>query len=220
MDSLDPTGRPGLYPLYVDLSGRAVLVVGGGPVAARKVAGLLAGGARVTVVAPDICDELEALAGREEVTVERRPYAAEDVDGQWLVIAATRRADVNRAVFEQAERARVFCNVVDDPDLCTCHVPAVVRRGMLQLAISTGGASPALAAHLRRRLEAEFGPAWGDLLEALLELRRHYRAKYPDDAATRSRLLKEFVESGAPALLVEAADRDAFAREMERWKAR
>jgi siroheme synthase-like protein len=220
VDRLDPTEQAALYPLYLDLRGRAVLVVGAGRVAARKVGPLLTAGAQVTVVAPDVSEEFDTFAGRAGITIEIRPFTHSDLDGKWLVIAATGSADINRWVSELAERARVFCNVVDDADLCTCHVPAVVRRGMLQLAISTGGASPALAAHLRRRLEREFGPAWAELLEALLVLRRHYRTKYPDDAATRSRLLKEFVESSAPALLVEAGDGEAFARELERWKAR
>jgi len=95
-----------------------------------------------------------------------------------------------------------------------------VRRGLLQLAISTAGASPALAAHLRRRLEEEFSPAWAELLEALADLRSHFRQKYPDDAKTRGQLLKEFVASPAPGLLVEHGDREAFAQELERWKAR
>jgi siroheme synthase-like protein len=220
VDSVDPHGAPALYPLYLDLSGRPVLVVGAGRVAARKVEALLSAGAQVTVVAPDVCEEFDTLARRPGLTIEIRPFAPGDMDGRWLVIAATGSADINRWVSELAGRARIFCNVVDKPDLCTFHVPAVVRRGLLQLAISTGGASPALAAHLRRRLEAEFGPAWAALIDALAELRRHYREKYADDLATRGRLLKEFVESDAPALLTEAGDREAFARELERWKAR
>ena len=220
MDRLEPSERPPLYPLSLDLSGRAVLVVGAGRVAARKVGPLLAAGAQVTVVAPDVSEEFDTLAGRPGIAIEIRPFNRSDIDGKWLVIAATGSASINRWVSELAESARIFCNVVDEPDLCTCHVPAVVRRGMLQLAVSTGGASPALAAHLRRRREEQFGPAWGELLEALLELRKHYRQKYADDEETRARLLKEFVESSAPALLVEAGDRDGFARELERWKAR
>lgn len=220
MDSVDSHERSALYALYLDLEGRPVLVVGAGRVAARKVRALLAAGAQVAVVAPDVCEEFDALSGRAGLDVEIRPFTSGDLDGKWLVIAATGSAEINRWVSELAGRARIFCNVVDKPDLCSFHVPAVVRRGLLQLAISTGGASPALAAHLRRRLEAEFGPAWAELLDALGGLRAHYRRKYPDDIATRGRLLKEFVESDAPALLIEAGDREAFARELERWKGR
>jgi precorrin-2 dehydrogenase/sirohydrochlorin ferrochelatase len=220
VDSLGPSERPALYPLYLNLSGRPVLVVGAGRVAARKVGPLLAAGARVTVVAPDVSEEFDTLSGRDALSILKRPFTAGDLDGKWLVIAATGSAQVNRRVSELAEGACVLCNVVDEPDLCTFQVPAVVRRGLLQLAVSTGGSSPALAAHLRRRLEAEFGPAWAELIDALGDLRRHYRDKYPDDIATRGRLLKEFVESEAPALLTEAGDRAAFNRELERWKAR
>ena len=220
MDGLNLPERPALYPLYLDLRGKAVLVVGAGRVAARKVEALLAAGARVTVVAPEVSEEFDTFAGQPGLNIKVRPFTADDLAGVWLVIAATGSADVNRLVFEGAERAHILCNVVDEPDLCTFQVPAVVRRGLLQLAISTGGASPALAAHLRRRLEGEFGPAWAELLDALAELRRHYRRKYPDDIATRGALLKEFVASDAPALLTEAGDREAFSRELERWKAR
>ncbi len=220
MDSLSSAIGPSLYPIYVDLRDKPVLVVGAGRVAARKVEALLAAGARVTVVAPEVSGEFVNFAGRSGLSIEVRPFRADDMTEAWLVIAATGAPEINRWVFEHARRMRVLCNVVDEPDLCTFHVPAVVRRGLLQLAISTGGASPALAAHLRRRLEAEFGPAWAELLDALGELRRHYREKYPEDIATRGRLLKEFVESDAPALLTEKGDRKAFSRELESWKAR
>jgi len=220
MDSVSSSERPPLYPLYLDLRGKAVLVVGAGRVAARKVEALLTAGARVTVVAPGVSEVFNTYAGRPDVAIEVRPFTRGDIEGKWLVIAATGSAETNRWVFELSERARILCNVVDEPDLCTFHVPAVVRRGLLQLAISTGGASPALAGHLRRRLEAEFGPAWANLLEALADLRAHYRQKYPDDIATRGRLLKEFVASDAPALLTEKGDREAFSRALERWKAR
>jgi siroheme synthase-like protein len=220
MDSVGPAERPALYPLSLDLSGRAVLVVGAGRVAARKVEGLLAAGALVTVVAPEVCEEINTLAGRPGFTVQVRRFAPGDVEGKWLVIAAAGPESVNRCVAGLAEQARIFCNVVDAPGLCSCQMPAVVRRGLLQIAISTGGASPALAASLRRRLEAEFGPPWAELVDALGELRRHYRARYPDEPATRHRLLREFVDSDVPALLTEAGEREAFSREVERWKSR
>ncbi len=138
----------------------------------------------------------------------------------WLVIAATDDPELNRKVFADAAKARIFCNVVDQPQLCTFHVPAVVRQGLLQIAISTGGASPALAARIRRELEEQFGPAYGELLEGLLELRNCFRKKYPEDAGRRRELLESFLDSPGPNLLLEQLDSHSFAVELKKWKSR
>lgn len=209
-----------LYPAYLDLSGRPVLVVGGGDVAARKVRRLLECGARVTVVSPEISTKLQQMAKNEDLDLLRRAYRSEDMDGRWLVVAATDEEEINRTVSSDAEKEGIFCNVVDVPDLCSFQVPAVVRRGLLQLAISTGGASPALARRLRIELEDQFRPAYAHLLEALAELREHVQAKYPDRPKRRRELLESFLDSSAPALLLEKRDREAFQREVERWKTR
>ncbi len=209
---------PDLYPVYLNMAGREALVVGGGAVAARKVAGLVRSGARITVVAPCICTRLVELAAENAVTVCHRSYRSEDLQGKWLVIAATDDPALNTSVSEEAARAGVFCNVVDQPSLCSFQAPAVCRRGLLQIAVSTGGASPALARNIRVQLESAYGPEYGQLVEGLLELRRHYRQKYPDDGDRRRRLLESFIDSPAPALLLEDADPDAFLRELQRWK--
>jgi siroheme synthase-like protein len=206
----------GLYLACLSLAKRDVLVAGGGAVALRKVAGLLRSGARVTVVAPEVCRGLVQL--RTKLTIRRRAYRARDLRDRWLVIAATGDREVNRRISDDAARARVFCNVADQPALCTFQVPAVVRRGRLQIGISTSGASPALARDIRRRLEKEYGRRYAELLEALHGLRRHFRRKYPDDRARRRKLLESFLESAAPALLLKHADARQFRREVERWK--
>jgi len=206
----------GLYLACLSLAKRDVLVAGGGSVAQRKVAGLLRAGAQVTVVAPRVCLGLARL--RTRLKIRRRAYRTSDLRNRWLVVAATADPDVNRKIFEDASRARVFCNVVDQPELCTFQVPAVVRRGRLQIGISTDGASPALARNIRRQLEKEYGRRYAQLLDALHGLRRHFRQKYPDDRARRRKLLESFLESSAPALLLKHAAPGEFRREVERWK--
>lgn len=155
------------YPVNLVLEGRPVLVVGGGPIAARKVAGLLDCGAAVTVVAPDLVPELAGGA----VAVHRRPYERGEVAGYRLVVAATDDPAVNRAVFEDAEAAGVWCNSADDPANCSYTLPAVVRRGPIAVTVSTGGHSPALAAWLRSRMAEELGPEY-EVLAGLLSAER------------------------------------------------
>ncbi len=207
-----------LYPIYADLTGRSVLLVGGGVVAARKVGALLKRQIRVTVVAPEICPELQELTADSGLVIHQRRYQRGDLAEHWLVIAATDDAELNQEVFAQAEQARIFCNVVDKPKLCSFHVPAVVRQGLLQIAISTGGASPALARNIRQKLEEQFGPAYEELLQALLELRKCFGQKYPLDEARRRELLESFLDSPGSKLLSKQLDFRAFAIELEKWK--
>jgi siroheme synthase-like protein len=160
------------YPVLLDLAGRAVLVVGGGRVALGKVRGLLAVDARVTVVAPDVLDELAQL----DVTVARRPYEAGDLAGRRLAITATDDPAVNHQVLLDAEAAGVWVNSADDPANCTFTLPAVVRRGPITVAVSTGGHSPALSSWLRDRLADEVGPEHEVLLQLLAERREALRS--------------------------------------------
>jgi len=152
------------YPVNLVLDGRRCLVVGGGTVALRKVEGLLACGGRVTVVAPRVNPGLRMLSG---VMIEERAWQPEDLEGMWLVIAATDDRAVNRAVYEAGQRAGVWVNGADDPANCSFTLPSVVRRGDLQVTVSTGGRSPALSTWLRRRLEGEIGPEYAVLLDLL-----------------------------------------------------
>jgi precorrin-2 dehydrogenase/sirohydrochlorin ferrochelatase len=161
------------YPVNLVLDGRPCLVVGGGRIALRKVEGLLACGAQVRVVAPRIDPDLRALAG---VTVDERPWRPDDMAGAWLVIAATDDPAVNAAVFDAGQREGIWVNGADDPANCSFTLPSVVRRGDLQVAVSTGGRSPALSSWLRRRLEAEIGPEYGVLLDILATEREGLKA--------------------------------------------
>lgn len=161
------------YPVNLVLDGRRCLVVGGGRVALRKVEGLVACGARVTVVASRVDPHLRGLPG---VIVAERPWQADDMAGMWLVIAATDDPSVNRAVFDEGQRRGVWVNGADDPANCSFTLPSVVRRGDLQVTVSTGGRSPALATWLRRRLEGEIGPEYAVLLDLLASERDGLKA--------------------------------------------
>lgn len=160
------------YPINLNVSGRRCLVVGGGPVAARKVKALLDAGADVRVVAPAIRPEIEDWERAGRLRVRRGPYVPGDIEGATLAVAATGSAEVNRAVASDAGRRGILVNVADDPAACDFTVPAVVRGREWSVAISTGGASPALARWLRRKLEAEWGSPIDTLLEWLGEARR------------------------------------------------
>jgi siroheme synthase-like protein len=167
-----PVDAP-LYPVGLVVAGRPVLVVGGGRVAARKVGDLVACGARVTVVAPEV---VPALAERPEVTVERRPYRTGEAAGYRLVVTATGDRAVDQQVYDDAEAAGVWVNSADDPERCTFTLPAVVRRDPVVVAIATGGHSPALATWLRRRLSDELGPEVAVLAGVLGEARSRVKA--------------------------------------------
>ena len=160
------------YPVNLAVQGRPCLIVGGGPVARRKAEGLLACGAAVTVVAPDVDAELAALP----VTVERRPYRAGDASRYRLVIAATDDGTANAAVAADAEAAGVWVNAADDIERSSFTLPSVGRRGPIVVAVSTGGQSPAFAAWLRRRIEAELGGEYEVLLRLLSEARDTIKA--------------------------------------------
>jgi len=163
------------YMACLDLVRRDVLVVGGGSVALEKVEGLLTCGARVTVVAPKIAAELE----RHDVTLRRRAYRESDLDRRFLVVAATSVTDVNRRVFADAEARGLLCNVVDVPELCSFILPAVHRVDPIAVAISTGGASPALAQRLRDEIARVVRPEHATLARRLRDLRPSAKERFP-----------------------------------------
>jgi siroheme synthase-like protein len=164
------------YPVALELSGRRCVVVGQGPLAEEKARGLLEAGASVAVIAPSA-------------------YRRGDLAGAFLVIAATGDRNLNRAVFAEAEAARVLCNAVDDIEHCHFAAPSVLRRGDLVVAISTGGRSPALAKWLRARLQADIGPELGVLVDVLGELRTELIATRDVDAATWARRWERALEA-------------------------
>ena len=163
------------YPVNLDLWGKRVLVVGGGDVAARKVAGLLLAGAAVTVVAPDAVSE---IAEDPDVRWHQRPYRRGEVASYRLAITATDDPDVNRQVARDGDAANVLVNSADDPANCSFILPAVVRRGDLQLTVSTNGRSPAFASWARRRLEQTFTDTHARLLDLLSEVREEAKAEF------------------------------------------
>jgi precorrin-2 dehydrogenase/sirohydrochlorin ferrochelatase len=162
-----------VYPVNLVLQGRPALVVGGGRVALAKAKGLVAAGALVTVVAPEVDDELAALPG---VTAERRPYRRGEVGAYRFVVAATDDSDVNGAVFADGETAGVFVNAADDPVHCSATLPARLDRGRLLVTVSTGGATPAVASWVRDRIGQQLGSEFEALVDLVAEVRAEVRA--------------------------------------------
>ncbi len=161
------------YPVNLDLTGRRTLVVGGGPVAARKVRGLLAAGAQVTVVAPDAIDE---IADDHRVRWHQRPYRRGEVASYRLAVTATGDSTVDGQVFWDAEAADVWLNSADDPEHCSFTLPAVTTRDDLQVTVSTNGRSPAVAAWLRRTIDAAVGPEHATVVSLAAEARAELRS--------------------------------------------
>lgn len=174
----DAAGRRDLagYPVNLIVRGRRCVVVGAGRIAARKVEALLAAGADVHVVAPKLGDDVAAWREAGRVTVDEREFAPGDLDGAWLATTATDEPSVNRAVFEAGESRGVWVNSADDPDNCSFTLMSVVRQGDVVVTIGTGGRSPALAAWLKERTQAELGPEYETLVTLLSEAREELRA--------------------------------------------
>jgi precorrin-2 dehydrogenase/sirohydrochlorin ferrochelatase len=193
-----PEQANSLFPMFVKLVGRNCLVVGAGSVAESKIPGLLEAGARVRVVAPEASAAVSQWAGLGRITWEQSSFKPADLDGTFLVVAATSSSALNEAIFREARQRGVLCNAVDDPEHCDFYYPAVVRRGALQLAISTGGHSPALAQRLRRELEEQFGPEYAEWVEQLGRAREQVSFRNLEPEARRK-------------LLHELASREAFA---------
>lgn len=156
-----------MYPVSLDIQGKLCVVVGGGRVAARKVRGLLAAGARVRVISPALHQRMEVLLGQEGIEWQCKPFAAEDVAGAFLVFAATDKPAVQAAVLAAARSSNLLINVADSPDDCDFQIPAVLRRGALSISVATNGTTPAVAALVRRQLEAVVGEEYA-LLTALV----------------------------------------------------
>ncbi|HTR25330.1 MAG TPA: bifunctional precorrin-2 dehydrogenase/sirohydrochlorin ferrochelatase [Terriglobales bacterium] len=163
---------PTLFPIFLKLNKRRVLVVGAGNMGESKIAGLLDTGALIKVVARHASDAVSNWAANALIELELRGFATSDLEGAFLVVVATTSPVLNELIFSEAQRRQILCNVVDLPDECDFFYPAVVRRGDLQIAISTSGQSPSLAQRIRRRLEKQFGPAYGGWVKELGETRR------------------------------------------------
>lgn len=185
---------PALFPAFIKLAGRPCVVVGAGSVAVSKVTSLLECGAQITVVAPCADEIIEHLAATRKLRWLPRKFAANDLARAFLVIAATSDPGVNRAVFREAQTRGILCNSVDDPPNCDFYFPAVVRRGPLQIAISTSGESPALAQRIRLEIEESLRESLGDWVEEIGEARREILASLPASEA-RKKLLHRLAQS-------------------------
>ena len=208
-----------LFPIFLKLEGRRCLVAGAGNIATPKIRSLLDSGAEVRVVAPKASLEVTELAGQELIIWEQRTFEVNDLEGKFLVIAATPSAEANGLIFREATKRKILCNSVDDPENCDFFYPAVVRRGNFQLAISTAGHSPALAQRLRKQFESEFGSEYETWVEGLGRARKELFER-DMDSETRRQLLhqlasREAYEAAhplAPSDLVLVGDTEREAR--------
>lgn len=201
--------RPVYYPAMLDLAGRDALLVGGGEVAAQKAGPLIEAGARLRVVAPQLVPALLARVEAGEAAWEQREVGPGDTDGCSVVVCATDQREVNKQVSQEARAAGIPVNVVDDPELCTFIVPSTVRRGPLQVAVSTGGRSPAFAKFMRKQLEQAVGEEYGVLAEIaghMRDLARQAGVSYQQRDETAAAALPELL-----ALLREGREADAWA---------
>ena len=168
---------PEYYPAYLNLAGKRCVIIGGGTVAQGKIAALRDAGAQITVISPDATPGIQRAAQRGHVEWLPRKYQAGDLAGSFIAVAASNVWHVNREIFEEAERLGVLLNVVDDQDLCTFIAPSIVKRGPVTLAISTGGASPALARKLRETLSDAPALEWTDLADVLAQARKEIKQR-------------------------------------------
>ncbi|HMD44419.1 MAG TPA: bifunctional precorrin-2 dehydrogenase/sirohydrochlorin ferrochelatase [Candidatus Acidoferrum sp.] len=177
-----------LFPAFLKLDGRQIIVIGGGNLAAAKIPGLLQANARVRVISPQINSAIVGLVRLQKIQWHRKLFSADDLKGAFLVIAATSLREVNAAVYQEADRRGILCNAVDDIESCHFYCGAIVQRGDLQIAVSTNGKSPALAQRLRQELEYQFGPEYAAWLEWLGAAREVLRSQAHEPEARKGRL--------------------------------
>lgn len=177
-----------LFPMFVKLTGKPCLVVGAGKVGEPKIGGLIDTGASIHVVAIAATEQVREWAKAGKIDLELRAFSKNDLDGKFLTVAATASPSLNQLIYREAQARGVLCNVVDVPDLCDFYYPAVVRRGDLQIAISTAGQSPSLAQKIRQQLERQFGEGYAAWVKQLGETRRLILAS-DLDKETKSELL-------------------------------
>lgn len=193
--------------MFLKLAGRQCLVVGAGRIGEGKIAGLLDTGARIRVVAREASPTVREWARAGQVELELRSFSASDLDGAFIAVVATASRDLNEFIYREAQSRRVLCNVVDVPEFCDFFYPAVVRRGDLQIAISTAGQSPALAQKLRQQLEQQFGPAYAAWVAELGETRKLVQASPLPPERKRELLLslanKEALEAALEAVAAQ-----------------
>ena len=202
------------YPAFLDLRTRPCLVIGGGEVAERKVLSLIAADAAVTVVSPTLTPELQRLAQSGMIAHSNKRFSETDLAGAFLVIAATNAPEVNARAAASCKQRGILVNVASPPEESSFIVPSLVARGGLQIAVSTGGAGPALAKRVRQELEQQYGPEYALFLDAFARVRERVLADVPDQQA-RTRIFQSIVDSEAIALFrqgrKEAAEEKMYA---------
>ncbi|HUW18571.1 MAG TPA: bifunctional precorrin-2 dehydrogenase/sirohydrochlorin ferrochelatase [Sedimentisphaerales bacterium] len=217
----------GKYPIFLEMGGRRAVVIGAGAVALRKVQSLLAVGARLVVVAEHIDDMLTTLCQGTHAKLVKSKYSKDYLVGAALAIAATNDHELNRQIYKDCQELEILCNVVDEPELCDFFVPAVVKRGDLQIAVCTEGDCPAYAGHIRKKLERTFSDKHGEFLTELQALRKRILKDLPDPIKRKTLLGKlvddnsfdRFVENGTAQWRVYADDLIAVESEKKTKKA-
>ncbi len=179
-----------LFPMFLKLEGRSCLVVGAGKIGESKIRSLLVARAKVRVIAPWATPAVAGWARAGLLAWDARAFHTTDLDATFLVVAATSSVEINDSVYREAQSRQILCNVVDDPERCDFYYPAVVRRGALQIAISTAGKSPALAQRLRRELEAQLAPVYAGWIEELGRVRKQLFGR-PLNPERRRKLLHQ-----------------------------
>jgi precorrin-2 dehydrogenase/sirohydrochlorin ferrochelatase len=197
------------YPIYIDIEDREVLIVGGGAVCTRKAETMMRYGARVTIVSPEITGEIAAWESDAVLAVRHKKYSEADLDGASMVIASTDDLCVNARVARDCRRRRVPVNVVDVTHLCEFIVPAIVEKGSIQIAVSTGGKSPAVARTLKEDLQRTIGPEYAELNDLLGTLRKSAKSVLPTDV-DRKRFFDGIIAAGVLDMLRQGHRREAF----------
>jgi len=197
------------YPIYIDIEDHAVLIVGGGTVCARKAETMMRYGARVTIVSPEVTEEIAAWERDGALAVHLKKYAEGDLDGASIVIASTDDQCVNARVARDCRRRRIPVNVVDVTHLCEFIVPAIIQKGSIQIAISTGGKSPALGRTLKEDVDRMIGPEYAEVNDLLGTLRKSAKSVLPTDV-DRKRFFDGIIAAGVLEMLREGRRREAF----------
>ena len=210
-ESMTYCGKRAPYPLFIYMEGKRALVVGAGKVAERKIATLREYGASVHVVAPDATPKIQEWAHAHLIQWTPRAYESGDISDAFLVFAATSSTQVNKQVFLDAEAHNCLCNVVDVPVLCNCIVPSLMRRGDLQIAVSSGGAAPTVAKHIRHTLEAQYPAYWEEYVRVLGELRTLIKQRVEGDAVNRTPLFEAVAQAGLEKHVEQGEQLDIYA---------
>ena len=197
------------YPIYIDIEERNVVIIGGGNVCARKAETMMKYGANVTVVAPELTDEIEQWGRDGSLTIKRKAYESPDIDGANIVIASTDDQRVNEQIAADCRARRIPVNVVDVTPLCEFIVPAIIEKGSIQIAVSTGGKSPALARTLKEDLQRAIGPEYAEVNDVLGSLRDGAKSVLPTDT-DRKRFFDGIIASGVLEMLRDGRRKQAY----------